>query len=31
MEKDIEANKYNLKPGTNKMKRMVSIEVTCYI
>lgn len=30
-DKDIEASKYNLKPGTNKMKRMVSIEVTCYV
>lgn len=26
-ENDIEAQKYKLKPGTNKMKRMVYIEV----
>lgn len=26
-EEDIEARKYGLKPGTNKMKRMVHIEV----
>lgn len=28
-EEDIEASKYKLKPGTNKMKRMVHIEVCC--
>jgi len=28
-EKDIEASNYKLKPGTNKMRRMVHIEV-CY-
>lgn len=28
VEKDMEACKYNLKPGTNKMKRMVDIEVS---
>ncbi|VVC34156.1 PAZ domain,Helicase, C-terminal,Ribonuclease III domain,DEAD/DEAH box helicase domain,P-loop containing [Cinara cedri] len=29
-EKDIEAASYNLKPGTNKMKRMVNIKVSYY-
>lgn len=31
-EKDVEANKYELKPGTNKMKRMVNIKVrNCFL
>lgn len=30
-ETDIEALKYKLKPGTNKMKRMVHIEVIYFI
>ncbi|VVC42507.1 Hypothetical protein CINCED_3A023563 [Cinara cedri] len=30
-EKDIEAASYNLKPGTNKMKRMVNIKSTSYL
>lgn len=30
-EKDIEAHKLKLKPGTNKMKRMVHIEVIYFI
>lgn len=29
-EKDIEANKFKIKPGTNKMKRMVYIKVRNY-
>lgn len=30
VEEDIEACKYNLKPGSNKMKRMVHIEVCIF-
>lgn len=30
VEEDMEASKYNLKPGTNKMKRMVHIEVSIF-
>jgi hypothetical protein len=30
VEEDMEACKYNLKPGTNKMKRIVHIEVCIF-
>lgn len=31
IEEDIEAQKLKFKPGTNKIKRMVQIEVSCIV